>query len=241
MTQTTDHGQRSEPRHAILAAATQLLREGGVPAVTTRAVAEAAAVPAPTIYRQFGDKAGLLEAVAEQVMAEYVADTALQAAVEDGDPLADLWASWRRHLEFGLANPDLFVLLVVPGPGTRSAAADVGIDALTARVERLAAAGRLRVPVSRAVALIHAAGTGVVLALADQAPDRRDPELADATFEAVLGAILAATPAPAADELITLAVTFAAAVPDLPSLSDPEKALLTEWLRRVVGQADGVG
>lgn len=237
MTQLTEPEQRSDPRSAILTAATRLLREGGASAVTTRAVAQAAGVPAPTLFRQFGDKAGLLEAVAEQVMVEYVADTAVQAAVEDGDPLVDLRAAWHRHLDFGLTNPDLFALLVAPRPGGRSAAADIGIDALTSRVARLAAAGRLRVPVSRAVALLHAAGTGAVLALADQTPDRRDTELAEALFDAVLGAILATTPAPPRDDLAPLAVTLATAVPDLPGLSAAEKSLLAEWLGRVVGQA----
>ena len=40
--------------------------------MTTRGVAEAAGVQAPAIYRFFGDKDGLLEAVAEHVMATYV-------------------------------------------------------------------------------------------------------------------------------------------------------------------------
>ena len=41
-------------------------------AVTTRAVADAAGVQAPTLYRLFGDKDGLMEAVAEHVMAAFV-------------------------------------------------------------------------------------------------------------------------------------------------------------------------
>jgi AcrR family transcriptional regulator len=234
-----DLDHRGETRSVIIAAATGLLRTGGVQAVTTRAVAEAAGVPAPTIFRQFGDKAGLLDAVAEQVMADYVADKAVLAAGEDGDPVADLRAAWDHHVDFGLANPDLFALLSVPTRRPRSAAADVGIDVLTARVTRLATAGRLRVPVARAVALIHAAGTGVVLALAGQPVDARDTGLAEASFDAVLGAILAATPVPAAGDVTALAVTFAAAVPDLPGLTAAEGSLLREWLDRVVAAGDG--
>ena len=49
--------------------AARLLREQGAAAVTTRAVAMAAGVQAPTIYRLFGDKDGLLDAVAEYVLA----------------------------------------------------------------------------------------------------------------------------------------------------------------------------
>ena len=67
-----------------------MLREQGVAAVTTRAVAEAAGVQAPTIYRLFGDKDGLLDAVAEHVLAVYVADKAV--AADSGDPIAVLRA-----------------------------------------------------------------------------------------------------------------------------------------------------
>lgn len=227
-----DH--RRETRSVIIGAAARLLRTSGAQAVTTRAVAEAAGVPAPTIFRQFGDKAGLLDAVAEQAMADYVADTAVLAATEDGDPLADLRAAWDHHVDFGLANPDLFALLNVPTRRPRSAATDMGIDVLTARVTRLASAGLLRVPVARAVELIHAAGTGVVLALAGQVVAERDPGLAEASFDAVLGAILASRPVAAAGDLTALAVTFSAAVPDLTALSGAERSLLREWLDRVV-------
>ena len=51
----------------------RLLRDEGPGAVTTRGVAQAAGVQAPAIYRLFGDKDGLLEAVAESVMSSFVA------------------------------------------------------------------------------------------------------------------------------------------------------------------------
>ena len=59
---------RPELRLQIIEAAARLLREGGALAVTTRGVADAASVQPPTIYRLFGDKDGLLDAVAEHVM-----------------------------------------------------------------------------------------------------------------------------------------------------------------------------
>ena len=43
----------------------QLLNDGGREAVSTRAVAAAAGVQPPTIYRQYGDMQGLLSAVAQ--------------------------------------------------------------------------------------------------------------------------------------------------------------------------------
>ena len=225
---------RPDARSAIVDAAGRLLRQGGAKAVTTRAVAEAAGVPAPTIFRIFGDKAGLLDAVAEQVMATYAAAKVLQVAEENGDPVADLRAAWRGHIYFGLTNPDLFALLSTPGRVHRSPATAVGAEVLAARVARLADAGLLRVSPARAVSMIHAAGTGVVLALLGQPEPGRDADLADASLNAVLGAILASAPAPPAADLAALTVTFEAAVPRLPALSDSERGLLLEWLDRVV-------
>ena len=67
-------GSRSDTRSRIVDVAARLLQEEGSAAVTTRGVAEAAGVQAPAIYRLFGDKDGLLEAVAEYVMATYVSE-----------------------------------------------------------------------------------------------------------------------------------------------------------------------
>lgn len=234
MPATPNPDVRPDARSAIVDAAGRLLRQGGAKAVTTRAVAEAAGVPAPTIFRIFGDKAGLLDAVAEQVMATYAAAKVLQVAEENGDPVADLRAAWRGHIDFGLTNPDLFALLSTPGRVHRSPATAVGAEVLAARVARLADAGLLRVSPARAVSMIHAAGTGVVLALLGQPEPGRDADLADASLNAVLGAILASAPAPPAADLAALTVTFEAAVPRLPALSDSERGLLLEWLDRVV-------
>ena len=58
---------RDQPASAaerMLRAAADLLQTGGIEAVSTRAVAAAAGVQPPTIYRQFGDKDGLLDALA---------------------------------------------------------------------------------------------------------------------------------------------------------------------------------
>jgi AcrR family transcriptional regulator len=228
----------ADPRSAIVDATARLLREGGAGAVTTRAVAQAAGVPAPTIFRLFGDKDGLMDAVAERVMATYVAAKSVRAAEENGDPVDDLRAAWRDHIDFGLANPDLFVLLATPGRLHVSPATAAGADVLAARIARLAASGLLRVSESRAAGMIHAAGSGVVLALLGRPVESRDAGLADSVLDAVLGGILAASPAPPASELAALAVAFQAAVPRLPTLSAGERTLLTEWLTRTVSDLE---
>ena len=174
-----------EPRSAIIDAAARLLREQGAAALTTRGVAEAAGVQPPTLYRLFGDKDGLIDAVAEHVMATYVA---AKSEPIDPDPVTDLRAAWRMHNDFGLANPELYTLL--NRRGTNSPATIAGIEVLRARVRRLATAGVLKVSEERALELIHAAGSGTVLALLSSPPEQRDPGLADAMLEAVLAAIL---------------------------------------------------
>jgi AcrR family transcriptional regulator len=213
--------------------AARLLRERGVGAVTTRAVALAAGVQAPAIYRLFGDKDGLLDAVAEHVLAAYVAEKAVTAG--SGDPVADLRAGWDTQIGFGLANAALFGLLTDPARGARSPAGAAGLDILRARVHRVAAAGRLRVSERRAVELIRAAGTGAVLALLTVPPQDRDPGLADAMYDAVTRSILTDAPALAADGTTAAAVAFRAVVPDLPHLTGTERALMSEWLDRAAG------
>lgn len=225
-----------DARSGIVAAAARLLREGGSRAVTTRAVAQAADVQPPTIFRLFGDKDGLLQAVAEHVMAEYVSDKTAQAAGEDGDPVEDLRAAWHRHIAFSLANPDVFLLLAEPGRLPRSPALAAGTDVLRARVARVAAAGLLAVPQTRAVGMIQAAGTGAVLALLGGAEQDPDMQLADALLEAMLNDILTTAPAPPVSDPVAVAVTFQAALPELPALSDAERALLSEWITRSVAE-----
>jgi AcrR family transcriptional regulator len=226
----------TDARSGIVAAAARLLRTNGARAVTTRAVAQEAGVPPPTIFRLFGDKDGLLEAVAEYVMADYVATKVAKVADENGDPVEDLRAAWNAHITFNLANPDVFLLLVEPGRLRRSPASSAGAEVLHARVARVAAAGRLKVSEARAVDMIHAAGSGAVLALLGQPEERRDLELTDALLDAVLGEVLTSTPVRLDSEPIALAVAFRAALPQLPALSDAERTLLSEWLTRAITQ-----
>ncbi len=64
---------REQTRQRVIDAAIDLLTSGGRDAVTTRAVADAAGLQPPAIYRLFGDKEGLLDAVAEYGFASFVA------------------------------------------------------------------------------------------------------------------------------------------------------------------------
>ena len=228
---------RADTRSRIVDVAARLLREEGPAAVTTRGVADGAGVQAPTIYRLFGDKDGLLEAVAEYVMATFVsakAEIVSAASAADIDPLDDLRAGWAMQIDFGVANPAIFRLLSDPGRVLHSPAAQSGKRVLESRIHRVAATRRLRVGERRAVDLIQAAGIGTIQTLLSTTPDHRDPGLADAMFEAVLGQILIDAPDRAEGGSIATAVAFRAIAPGLHMLSESERQLLAEWLDRAI-------
>lgn len=223
---------QGDVRARIVAAAAELLTAGGRDALTTRAVAAAAGVQAPTIYRLFGDKSGLLDAVAEHGLATYVREKSVR---EPGpDPVADLRAGWELHIGFGLANPAIYALTYGdPRPGVVSPAAAAGRLILERHIRRIAASGRLRVSERRAVALVHAAGLGTVLALLELPEGERDPGLSDAAREAVLAAITTESPVLESSSPAAAAIALRAVLPDATSLSDGERHLLDEWLDRL--------
>lgn len=228
---------RSDTRSRIVDVAAGLLQEHGPSAVTTRGVAEAAGVQAPAIYRLFGDKDGLLDAVAEHVMATYVSAKAAvveAASAENVAPLEDLRVGWHTQIDFGLANPALFRLLSDPDRVRPSPAAHAGRRVLESRIHRVAVTGRLRVGERRAVDLIQAAGTGTLQTLLATPAGQRDAGLAESMYDAVLRHILTDEPDPAENRPTAAAVAFRAVAPHLDMLSDAEQKLLAEWLDRVI-------
>ncbi|MGI3781646.1 MAG: TetR/AcrR family transcriptional regulator [Janthinobacterium lividum] len=237
MAESTD--TRSATRARIVDVAARMLAVEGPAAVTTRAVAEGAGVQAPTIYRLFGDKEGLLEAVAEHVMAAHVSHkTALEAesVAADHDPLDDLHTSWTAQIDFGLANPAVFRMLSDPSRVLHSPAAQSGQRVLEGRVHRVATTGRLRVSERRAVAMVQAAGVGTIQVLLATPAEQRDPGLAASIYDAVLARILTDPPAHEDDGTMAAVVAFRTLAPRLEVLSAPERRLLAEWLDRVISE-----
>jgi AcrR family transcriptional regulator len=222
---------RDRTRAQLVEVAAELLASQGPDAVTTRSVALAAGVQAPTIYRLFGDKSGLLDAVVEHGWASYVASKPPVGA--DADPVEGLRAGWELHVGFGLANPELFRLMHTVCTPDGQATAAAGIRMLQARLHRVAQAGRLRVTERRAAGLIHAVGTGVVFTLIDQAEGERDETLADTAWESVCAAILTDASTAAITGPAAAAVTLRAALPGLTALTAAERALLGDWLDRI--------
>ena len=94
-------------RDRIVRVAGDLLAAGGQAAVTTRAVGAAAEVQAPTIYRLFGDKRGLLEAVAEQQVRAFIEAKAASAADDlDRDPVEEPSDDPAAELSGGTGDDD---------------------------------------------------------------------------------------------------------------------------------------
>jgi AcrR family transcriptional regulator len=219
---------QDDRRAHLVEVAAGLLASGGPEAVTTRSVALAAGVQAPTIYRLFGDKNGLLDAVVEHGFTTYVDQKHYDPA---DDPVESLRAGWELHVGFGLANPALFRLMHTTL--TTPDAARAGEDILRQRVRGVAKAGRLRVSERRAEELIRSTGTGVVLTLIDQPADTRDEGLAAAAWESVCAIILTGErPAPGTGPAAA-AVTLRAALPDLTEFTPAERQMLDEWLTRL--------
>ncbi|TDC08773.1 TetR/AcrR family transcriptional regulator [Nonomuraea longispora] len=239
----------SNKRDAILDAAADLLAREGRDAVSTRAVCKAAGVQAPILYRLFGDKQGLLDAVASRGLAAYIAEK--RRITPSGDPVEDLRRGWDLHVGFGLAEPALYALIYgSPRPGAEPEGAKQAAEILAGLVHRVALAGRLRVPEERAARVVHAAGRGTTLSLIAMPEAERDMEAARIVREAVIHSIT--EPAPSADpssgpsnghvrtgsDVVAGAITLKASLGDLEVLTPSESRLLADWLDRIIeGQA----
>lgn len=222
-----------DARARILDAASRLVASGGIAALTTRSVALAASVQPPTLYRLFGDKRGLLNALAEHGLADFIAQKV--QAKPHPDPVQDLRDAWDAYVTFGLANPTVFAIMnEVGSPASRSPAALAGIAVLRTRVQRIALAGRLRMAEDRAVALIHAAGVGTVTTLLAVPYEERDPQLSTIAREAILASLVARGPEHADNGLAPLAVGLRAHLDTAATLTPGERLLLRELLDRLV-------
>lgn len=225
-------GSQESIRARIIAAGAELLSVGGREALTTRAVAAAAHVQAPTIYRLFGDKNGLLDAVAHHGLAQFVAEKRALAPLPD--PLDNLRFGWDVNIAFGIAHPAIFAIINSGArPGELSPVATAGLDILRARVRLLARAGLLRVPEDRAVSLIRVAGVGTTLTLLSMPEAERDPGLSSAAYDAVVAAITTTSPAPDRPGPAAAAIALRASLDEAAPLTPGERALLTELLDRL--------
>jgi AcrR family transcriptional regulator len=226
---------RRDSRARILRAALKLLVNEGREALTTRAVAEAAGVQPPVLYRLFGDKQGVLDAAAEYGFMAYLSRK--RAGVSIGDPVDALRSGWDLHIDFGLTNPALYLLMYAdPRPERKSSAAEASFQMLREHIRRVASTGMLRVNEERAVHLFHAAASGMVLTLLAIPPGDRDMTLSSIAREAALAAITREVPVSKKAGSTEAAIALRALLDDTAPLSDGERALLMEWLDRLSAQ-----
>ncbi|MEU8915520.1 MULTISPECIES: TetR/AcrR family transcriptional regulator [Streptomyces] len=105
-------GQGERLRDELLRATERLLEEvGSEDALSLRAVARAAGVAAPSIYRHFSDKTELVWATLEvsyERLAEAMAGAAAKAA---DDPVERLRAQLRAYCRYAVAHPATYRLL----------------------------------------------------------------------------------------------------------------------------------
>jgi AcrR family transcriptional regulator len=222
---------REQTRRRIIEAATGLLESGGRDAVTTRAVADAAGLQPPALYRLFGDKKGLLDAVAEHGFARFLA-AKQRIASTPGDPVGELRDGWDTVVEFGLANPALYVLMYGE-PARSTTVFRTGLALLMERIRRIAGAGLLRVDETLAAHIVHATASGAVLTCLSLPEPERDPALLVTLRESMITTITTREPAVSEPGPGGAARALRAALPGQTVLSQAEQHLLTEWLQRL--------
>lgn len=220
------------PRERILAATVDLILRDGGEAATTRAVAEAAGVQAPAIYRLFGDKDGLLEAAAEYAMARYVERKSESRPVADA--IDALRQGWDAHLGFALEHREIYRMVIASETMGGTVASRRGAAVLRAKIEAVAVSGRLRMPVEQALDLFHAMASGAIVRLLGQEGGADGPLWRNAR-EAALAAILIDQPAGSEDAPNVAAISLRAALPDQTALTPGERLLLGELLDRLIG------
>ncbi|MEU5311150.1 TetR/AcrR family transcriptional regulator [Streptomyces sp. NPDC021562] len=221
----------TDTRRRVVDAAIALLERDGRDAVTTRAVAVAAGLQPPAIYRLFGDKEGLLAAVAEHGFATFLASKKVDPDPED--PIQDLRDSWDLAVRFGLENPALYSLMYGDVSRRDSPAFRTGLEILRGRVRRLTVAGLLRVGETLAADVIHATARGAVLTWLSMPESDRDPALLGTLREAMVTAITTEEPAVRAAGPAGAARALRAGLPEQTVLSGAERQLLGEWLDRL--------
>jgi AcrR family transcriptional regulator len=179
----------TDTEEEILRVAAEILERGGVEALTTRAVCEAAGVKSPTLYHYFGGKDGLAAALVRRGMLQFMAK---KRSVQQGDdPMRQLRDGWDVAVDFALRHPALHALYTEQ-LRTQPELADDAYALMRSHVQRLVDRGVFKVGVDEAARVVWAASNGV-LALVSAGRTRREVEAAsDTLFDAVITKLSAA-------------------------------------------------
>jgi AcrR family transcriptional regulator len=226
-----------DQRALILVAAESLLNASADGEISTRAIAEAAGVGGPVLYRHFGDKNGLLRALVDFGFDRYLSIKRAAALAEN--PVDNLRNGWDTHITFALDHPAVYRLMYSPTIGEMPSAAGEALHLLRGHLELCAEAGFLRVDVDAAAQRIMSANVGVALSLISQPSTYQRATVSDAVRDAIHRSLLVEPSdtgaRPPLSTVPTVATQLAALTrADRPgSLSDAELALLHEWLARL--------
>jgi AcrR family transcriptional regulator len=235
-------------RDRILSAAIDLLARSPDGDISTRAVCDAAQISAPVLYRQFGDKEGLLSAVVDHGFDTYLATKRVRHP--GTDPVQDVRDGWDSHVAFALANRNLYRLMNSPAMRTPPASAVESQQILARELELAAAQGKLRVSPALAAEMIMSANVGVALMLVSRPAMFPDQDISRRVRDAVHASVFTPEVMPAdnapgapmesAMGTPTAAARLGALLRRSPpsSLTTAEKVLLDEWLERVANAPD---
>jgi AcrR family transcriptional regulator len=153
------------PADRIRHCALEILRDGGPAALTTRAVCACAGVTAPTLYHHYGDKDGLLRAVAQ---AELLAMFARKQGMKStGDALRDLKRGWDDWVEFAIEQPHLVRALQASGGATTQPLREAAEAIAAGRLARLATTTPLVLDPPTGARVLVAGANAVVQVLLD--------------------------------------------------------------------------
>lgn len=222
----------STARERILDATAELLATKDALAISTRAICDRAKVGMPEIYRQFGDKQGLLTAVADLGFERFLANKRRNPLTDD--PVADLRTAWDSHLSFALGNPHLYRLMFTP-TGDSAEAKPQGIKEaqalLLSAVERCREAGRLRTTAELAGQSILSANVGVCLMALSFPALFGGPDISRSVRDAVIGKV---TGDEREDGRVATATVLAQALVGALTGTAPVEAAALEHLTRPV-------
>lgn len=105
-------------RTALLDAGLKMLSTASVENVSLREIARRVGVSAPAVYHHFPNKASLLAALARASLAQ-LEDAAAAASDAAGGGQQGFLATGRAYVEFAVANPALFRLVMTLDPSVR--------------------------------------------------------------------------------------------------------------------------
>lgn len=98
-----------DPRREILAAASALLYEGGAEGLTIRRLALRCGYTAPAIYAEFGDKAGLLDAILRDAIDKL--KERVQGLPKQSEPRDQMLQQFKEVVRFGREHPTHYRLM----------------------------------------------------------------------------------------------------------------------------------